>query len=162
MITKAKYPIILFISLILFSCSWLTDFVVMNGSDAPIELNYRFKLIKDKNGLPTCPGLKFFGGPEIPKNGEYKGSKTYWVALSSERYQYSESECAVTLTLEPDQIIKIGSIPTYTGHKSGRGDFLGVEQLTLKTKDGLITYSGLELVRRFKKKADILYILEYK
>ena len=145
----------------LFSCSWITHFAVANRSDQTVGLTYAFKHGAAGTGCTRCFDIENFGGPETPAGGEFRDAETVWEALPADRFALSEDRCTVALTLEPGQIVKIGSMATYTGHKSGRQAHFRIARLTLQTDKGTITYSDFELVRQFKKKSDLLYVLAY-
>lgn len=177
---------ILFILFFLQSCSWITDFYVLNSSKNPIVVT--FKQPKAPETTLYLEKLKA-ENPELYKklkpkpcplerdieNGKYpevcdKNLENCRI-LSPEEYRFNKDECSIELTLEKNQAVKIFSICcSYTGvsedKQSNKKSSQHAEEdtftLTIKSASGLIQYKGIELMKAFKKKENTKYVLEYK
>lgn len=168
------------------SCSWITNFYVLNKSNEPILVVFKHprrpettpyleKIKSEKPELyqkikPTpCPikeNIEIGKYPEICDEG-FKNCKV----LSSNEFKFNEEECSLELTLESSKSVKLFDICcSYTGVKensssddSDRGQKKddNAFELTIKSTHGTIYYKGIKLLRGFKKKNKTTYILEY-
>jgi len=140
----------------LVSCSWLTSFYVVNKSDNPIVLTYRYKQYQNlKPDAPACDESK-----EISTCKEEGGNCR---SLRPEEYKYDKDKCEMELTLAPGEAVKVAKICcTYTGPDERFEGRFAIGEFTIKTPRGLVRYEGFELLKAFKKRDKTMYVLEYR
>jgi len=115
------FIIVLFLS----SCSWITNFYVVNKSDVPITITVKYRKIEK----PNRPAPK----PEIEKRWEELEKKSCWYigeqkeisickeggecrTLQPDEYRYDKETCEFEITLAPGESIMFGKkCCTYTG-----------------------------------------------
>ncbi|WP_051345833.1 hypothetical protein [Thermodesulfovibrio yellowstonii] len=181
-----KFLIPLFILFLLQSCSWITDFYVLNSSKSPIVIT--FKQPKSPETTPYLEKLKakslelYQKMKPTPcplekdiKNGKYseicdedfKNCRT----LNPTEYKFDREECSLELTLESNQAVKLFSICcSYTGVIDEKEDIKNISQsaegdtisLTIKSFASTTQYKGIELMRAFEKQKKTRYVLKYK
>lgn len=176
----------LFILFLLQSCSWITDFYVLNSSKSPIVITFKqpkspettpyLEKLKAKNPelyqkikSTQCPLEKDIKNGKYPEicDEEFKNCRT----LNPTEYKFDREECSVELTLESNQAVKLFSICcSYTGFKDEKEDIKNISQsaeedtisLTIKSFTITTQYKGIDLVRAFKKQKKTRYVLKYK
>ena len=148
----------------LFSCSWMSDFFIVNKSDQPIEIIYRFKQYEHRDThAATCI---FEYSNEVPKICEIE---TFWSGpsddcrvLRQDEYKYDKENCEIKLILPPYHSIKVWDTSNFTGSMKERFDEFELGSLTLRTAGGLIQYQAIELFKAFKRESsDTDYFLYY-
>jgi hypothetical protein len=151
---RVRYVIGAVCGVALCGCSWITDLVVANRSDDPLELLVSVPRHAGSAGRVTeClwpqKGLRGLALSDLSE-------KAQWKTLEQDQVRYDDSTCVATMTLAPNTGVAIAAVGTYTGNWKRRAPSrLPVESLTLRTPDGSITYTGLELLKRFKRKSDV-------
>lgn len=145
---------ILVLVLFLQSCSWVTDFYIVNRSDKHIIITYFDKQSKN----PSSQEIKcFFEQPIVCKEEDMKTGKCR--TLKPDEYSYNQEKCTIELTLAPGDAVKIDrACCSYTGPES----FSPLGSLIIKTPGGSIRYEGIELLKAFEKIDKTLYVLYYR
>jgi len=177
---------IFFILFLLNSCSWITNFYVLNSSNSPILVIFKHP----KKTVSTTPYLERLKAEnpsrykklkptpcEIEKDikiGKYpeicdEDLKNCRV-LNPEEYKFDKDECSIELTLETNQAVELFRICcSYKGVKEeeegdeniGKKADENTFTLTIKSPAGTTQYKGIELMRAFKKKEKTKYVLRY-
>lgn len=149
-----KRLIIFILALLLQSCSWITDFYIVNKSGKKITLVYFDKQLKNPTTqeiicrLPKPEGCK-------ERDIQTKRCRT----LNPDEYSYDKEKCTIELTLASGDAVKIDTACcSYTGP----GSFSPLGSLIIKTSEGSIRYEGMELLKAFEKEDKTLYILNYR
>lgn len=148
-------------SSILFSaCSWITDFVIANKSDDKITIIYQLKSYEHSGtGEMTCYDLE---PPCIVSTDDLSDWSTReWQELSPDDFKFDATDCTLSIDLPAGRAVKIDRAATYTGHTKGNEEYFAVQALTIKSSKGLIRYEGLELLHRFERISNSLYVLSY-
>lgn len=182
-----KILIILVSLLFIQSCSWITNFYVLNKSTEPILIVFKHpkrpettpyleKIKSEKPELyqkikPTpCPLKKNIENGKYPEvcDEDFKNCKV----LSGNEFKFNEEACSIELTLESSKSVKLFDICcSYTGtkkdtvsndsnkyQKSDDNEY----KLIIKNTHGIIHYKGIDLLKAFEKKERTKYFLEYK
>lgn len=181
-----KLLITFFTLFALHSCSWITDFYMLNSSKDPVVVTFKMPIDSGKT-TPYLEKLKV-ENPSIyqkikpafcPLEKEIESGKYPEVCnknfvncrvLNSEEYKFDKKECSLELNLESNQAVKLFSICcSYTGVKddneskdinqSDEGDTMN---LTIKSAYGITQYKGVNMMRAFKKREKTRYVLEHK
>ncbi|WP_353683654.1 hypothetical protein V4D30_07165 [Thermodesulfovibrio sp. 3907-1M] len=171
------------------SCSWTTEFFVLNSSKDQIVVTFKYPVeperttpylerLKKKNPelyekiKPTpCKFEKEIKNNCFPKicDENFENCRL----LQSDEFIYNQDECFVEVVLKPNQSIKLFEICcSYTGtaeetakeKDDGKSiaDAINVMSLAIKSSDETEVYKGIKLMRAFKKIDKTLYVIEYK
>ena len=147
--------ILIFVLVLFFqSCSWVTDFYIVNRSGKDIVITYFNKQSKN----PSNQEIKcFLEQPMVCKEDDIQTGKCR--TLKPDEYSYDKEKCTMELTLAPGDAVKIDrACCSYTGP----GSFAPLGSLIIKTSDGSIRYDGMELLKAFEKVDKTLYVLYYR
>jgi len=149
-----KKFMVVFLVLFLQSCSWVTDFYIVNKSGKQIIITYFNKQSKN----PGSQEIKcFLKQPIVCKEEDIQTGRCR--ALKPDEYSYDEEKCTMELTLAPGDAVKIDrACCSYTGP----GSFSPMGSLIIKTSGGSIRYDGIELLKAFEKVDKTLYVLNYR
>jgi len=143
--------------LFLQSCSWVTDFYIVNKSGKQVIITYFNKQSKN----PGSQEIKcFLNQPMVCKEEDIQTGKCR--TLKPDEYSYDEKKCTMELTLAPGDAVKIDrACCSYTGPEYSAG-LARLGSLIIKTSEGSIRYDGIELLKAFEKVNKTLYVLNYK
>ncbi|GAQ94696.1 hypothetical protein TAGGR_1881 [Thermodesulfovibrio aggregans] len=163
---------------LILSCSWKTDFFVLNSSKNSVLINFKYSVDSTKT-TPYLEKLKR-EKPELyekikrtPCKFE-KEIKNGWFPmlcdenlencslLQADEFIYNQDECFIEVTLKPKQSIKLFEICcNYTGpeeeKETEKNDSKSVAKdsnvitLTIKSPDETKVYKGIKLMRAFEK-----------
>ncbi len=150
------------IAISIFGCSWITRFAVSNKSDDPITVIYSMAPYEHQKTKERICAIEKWFLPEITKDNLWRFNTGNWNDLSNENYILNSEECSVELTLNPGESVRVATKGTYTGHEGRYGKkSLDLTYLIIRTKDGEIVLKGWELLKRFKKVTDTLYVYSH-
>lgn len=142
-------------SLLLSSCSWITDFVIANRSDAELSVSY---LVNGK----SCPDGNFIIVPARKEIADLEKDGVKWQRLTSKEYTCDESAFVVATTLPSGTALLVARIATYTGNISSYGNnAFNVLRLELKGSEGEVSLKGMQVLKAFKFESKTLYVLHY-
>lgn len=165
---RSAVVLVVAIACISLACSWLTAFAVSNRSDQPISVVYYYRpsgqvfLATPEQKDQGCP-LLVSSRPALAEapSTSWWHSDPRWRDLSSSEFTFDQASCRIEVELEPGHALRVASGSNYTGLNSGRwGDLSGLH-LEIRSRRGVVAYSGFELVRQFQKRSDSLYELPY-
>jgi len=150
------------------ACSWLTAFAVSNRSDQPIAVVYQYRpngqdfVAESERANQGCPLLSS-SPPAVADAASIRWwrANPQWRELDSSEFAYDSTSCRIQLELQPGLSVRVAVGMNYTGPKSGRWGELSNLHLEIRSRKGAISYSGFELVRRFRKRSDVLYELSH-
>lgn len=152
---------LLFICLSLFGCSWNTRFAISNKTDSDLEISISSKTSTHaQTGEKICPIIKW---PRLEVSDDYLWyfSSGDWSVLSKERQTVDELTCNIKFSLNPGESVVIADAGTYTGSWRGE-DIIDVTQIEIRQRDKSVTSKGIELLDKFKKVDDMLYVMRVK
>ena len=152
MVRKLSFPLL--ILLLLSACSYGYDFVVINKSDAPIEVRYQLK-----RWTPETPG-KFvdFHPPAKLTVGEFQKSAHQWQKVSKDLYSFDNLTGTCTVTVAPDEVLLLQSVSNYQGSEN-QFDFALIK---ITGSKGTIDLEGRQAQTQFKVESDTNYVLRYR
>ena len=108
--------LILLLTSTLTACSYFTDFVVVNESDHPIDVGYRYKHFPgDKPFELYVPPSKIAAQRLSSKGGNE------WQQLTPSDYQLDRENRTVLVRVMPREAIRIYSFHNYRGHDDAQG-----------------------------------------
>lgn len=149
--------LILLFSLATAACSYLTDFVVINTSGSPVEVNYKFKAPSGgPKTIETIPAIQ--SASQLNSNG-----KKQWQDLTADKYRIDQTSRTVTVKLLPQEALFITRMHHYIGpDDSSDVNFFPVEEISIAGSEGNLTFSGKQLLKAFSKQSRVLYTLAYR
>jgi hypothetical protein len=143
-------------SLACVACSYITDFVVINASESPVEISYKVK--DPPNGPPkidVIPATKL--ASQLKPN-----EKTKWQDLAADRYKIDQENRTVTVKLLPQEALFLTSMHHYTGPDDPIDvNWFPIEELSIAGSVGSLKSSGKQLLKAFSEQSRILYTLTY-
>lgn len=148
-----RLNMIFVLAFFLQSCSWVTDFYIVNRSDKPIVITY----LNKQSATPGRQEIKCsLEKPIVCKKEDIKTERCR--ILKPDEYDYDKDNCMIKLTLSPGDAVKIGrACCSYTGPES----FSPLGSLKIKSSGGSVRYDGIELLKAFEKVDKTLYIFNY-
>lgn len=153
---------ILFVSLVLLAltfaaCSYVTEFVVVNESERPIEVRYKVK------GTPS--GFPPLNEIPVKMDASQLGShkRDMWKELSPDQYRLNQEQRTVTAVLQPHEALLVTSMHHYIGDEDPI-DVANwpIDEVGVTGADGGITFTGQKARKSFCYVSRVLYTLTYK
>ena len=142
------------IFLILFAlahsaCSYATDFVVINESDAPIEVRYRIKNVPGPYALRETPAT--IATSQLNAHGDHQ-----WNELPPTRYNLDQESRTITVNVMPNEALLILKMDTRDA------ELFLFEEITVAGANGEMRLTGQQARRAFSEVSRDLYTLTYK
>ena len=141
---------------LLTSCSYATDFVVINESDHPVEIRYKVKDFPSPFGPPVTPAN--ITASQLSTHGAQQ-----WRILTSDQYQLDQGNRAVIVRLEQHEALRVASMHKFGGRQDPRDakDF-PIEEIAITGEVGEISFKGQQARIAFSNVSRALYTLTYK
>jgi hypothetical protein len=131
----------LLLSSLLTSCSFSSDFVVVNASSDPIEVRYMIRWLRDE---PFAETRK----PAILPVSQMESRK--WRELPPEQYAFDRSSRTATVSLQPGDALRIVQGGEYRERSLGdRRDFIIEELRLVDASGGSISFTGDRVYKSF-------------
>ena len=144
------------VALLSASCSYSTDFVVVNESDQAIEVLYKVK----KFPVPLA-SLDPPATTDVSKLSP-KGNHN-WAGLASTHYQLDEVNRTVTVWLEAGKALRVTTMFHYFGHNDPQDAAnYPIEYITMTGASGSTTFAGDQARVGFTEVSRVLYTLTYR
>jgi hypothetical protein len=150
--------LLLLLTITLASCSYITDFVILNDTDSRIEVVYRIK-----PSPPGPPSLEVIEPMVVSAaNLEAKGVGK-WTKLEPHRFRIDQLNRTVTVVVSAHEGLRIASMHHYLGN-DGPNDVQNfpIQDLSVTGKHGEMKFTGDATRRAFEKRSLALYVLSYK
>ena len=117
------------IALGLLSCSWFTEFVVVNRSDLVLTVTYRLDGTHSRE--PGCPELDHV----LPKRFAWKDRGQYpWPEVPRSELEYDDRICQIRVDLQPGYALRLMITRGYAGHQPRQTWLPGLATLTLESQ----------------------------
>jgi len=149
------------VALLLFAaglsgCSYLTDFVVVNDSGAPVEVRYQIKNYPGTFSPPVAPAS--MSASELKSKGNQQ-----WTTITSSRFQLDEANRTVIVQLSPQEALLVTRMHNYAGHDNpADAQEFPIQQISLSGVHGETKFVGEQARRSFTEISSALYTLTYK
>ncbi len=148
---KVSLLALIVLSVFLSGCSFSSDLVVVNLSDKPIELRYRFKgSHRSSSYLPVPPATKAYA--EIDRD-------YVWNTLSAEQYVVDSYSRTVTVTVAPQTALLLDRV---NGHMPDNDDAFPISEITMRGEYGTLMLFGEQLRKSFEQEQKQVYTISYK
>jgi hypothetical protein len=143
-------------SLACVACSYITDFVVINASESPVEISYKLK--EPPDGPPKIDVIPATKSASQLKSNE----KTGWRDIPADRYKIDQENRIVTVKLLPQEAFFLTSMHHYTGPDDPIDvNWFPIEELSVAGSVGSLKSSGKQLLKAFSEQSRVLYTLTY-
>jgi hypothetical protein len=132
-------------------CSFITDLVVINLSDKPVQVSYRIK---------DYPGP--FNPPETPaiKTRAHMDDDSPWSVLSADQYKFNPEGRRVTVSLQPQTALLIDRV---RGPRlPDDSESFAIDEIMIVGAYGMVVLKGEQVRRSFAPESDGVYSLTYK
>ncbi len=138
--------------LLLAACSYVTDFVIVNESDAPVTIRYEVKDYPGPFSPPVDPGV--VAASELSEDGRQ------WNPV---QFEVDEASRSVTTRLMPGQALRIATMNHYSGHDDPTDTYkYQIRKITISGTRGELNLTDEQARTSFTKIARSLYTLTYK
>lgn len=149
--------VLLVVVLILSGCSYSTEFVVVNDSTSPIEIEFvitsNFDSIEHTVTKPYKTSLS---------NWNSWFERTDWQEILQKEYEFDSQLHKAKLKLNPKEVARIAiALHHETVLITDNYEF-PIKTLYLNGENDEILYSGKQFYKQFEKKGDNRYFIEYK
>ncbi|HEX8653176.1 MAG TPA: hypothetical protein VF708_20340 [Pyrinomonadaceae bacterium] len=136
--------------LALSSCQSIDNFVVINGSDAPIEVVYTF--------MRTSSGDIHVEKPQMMDAANLKNTDRTWEPASSDRYLIDSQAGRVTVRLAPGKVLLLTSATNYRKESAEADADFGISSLSLVGAKGSIKLEGRQarMLFRYEEKYHVI------
>lgn len=136
----------------LSACSYATDFVIVNESDAAIMIRYEVKDFPGPFYPPTAPAV--MAASELSEDGRQ------WIPT---QFQLDDASRSVTTQLMPGQALLVARMSHYSGHDDPTDDHkYQIRRIVVSGARGDLEYTDEQARTAFTRVARTLYTLTYK
>ena len=137
-------------------CSYITDFVVVNGSAQSVQVKYRVKQFPGEFGLPAKPATLL--ASQLDSHGGQQ-----WNNLSSDAYHVDAVSRTVSVSVVPGDALRIADMSNYASHDDAwNANEFPIEEITIWGANGDLRLTGQQTRTTFTKVSLALYTLTYK
>jgi hypothetical protein len=143
-------------ALLVTSCSSISEFVVVNGTDKPIEVQYTFK---ERFATARCCPLG--EKPERKSVSDLKGDAP-WTPVEEDGYAYNPSAARLTVVVRPAEALLVTRVNNYAGHDAGEDESFALKSVRVTGEGGTIFLEGLQAQAAFGRVEPGLYALTYR
>lgn len=145
---KFIFIVIMMSVLVLSACSVRNDFVVVNESDGPIEVQYQFKLSISK----TAPLVGSFQPPAKLGIKEFLASGREWKDVSEEQFYYDDRTGILTVMVAPDEALLVDYVYNYSEFS------FDLASLSITGALGSIRLEGSQTFMQFREESNSFVI----
>ena len=148
--------VLLLLTISLTSCSYSTDFVVLNNADYPVEVVYRFKA-----SPPAPPTLTV--EPMVVASAKLEVEEiSKWTKLAPDRFRIDQVNRTVTVRVAAREALWVASMSHYIGDEDPNdvANF-PIQEVSVKGADGEMRFTGDNARRAFKRMSRVVYVLSY-
>jgi hypothetical protein len=149
--------IVLLLTISLTSCSYSTDFVVLNNADYPIEVVYTVKA--SPIGPPSLeiePMVVSSANLEIE-------DKSKWRKLPPDQFRIDQVTRTVVVHLPAHEALLITTMHHYIGDEDPNDvEMFPIQEISVSGADGALRFTGDSARKAFERMSRVLYVLSYK
>lgn len=145
--------ILLLLTISLTSCSYSTDFVVLNNSDYPVEIVYRFK----------TTGFPLEVEPMVVRSANLEMQDiSKWTKLTPDRFRINQWNRTVSVRLAAKEALWVTSMHHYIGDEDPNDvKNFPVDEVSVRGADGEMRFTGDKARKAFERMSRVLYVLRY-
>lgn len=136
----ASLILLLLLSSLLTSCSYSSDFVVVNASNHPIEVRYMIRWLMNEPFSQT-------GKPAILAVSQMQSRE--WRELPPDQYAFDRSSRTATVSVKPGDALRIVHGGEYRERSFGEEKDFIIEELHIADAAGGISFTGDRVYKSF-------------
>ena len=140
---------VIIVSVFLIGCSVSTDLAVINLSDRPVEIKYRFK---------EFPGGFYPQKPATKAHAEIDRDYA-WRELPVEQYLVDSESRTITVTLAPKTALLVGR---FNGLGIPTADQFALSEIVMRGAYGTVILHGEQLRKSFAEEVTQVSSIKYK
>ena len=149
--------ILLLLTITLTSCSYSTDFVVLNDTDNQIEVVYRMK------PSPTGPPSLEIEPMVVSAANLEMRDISKWTKLAPDRFRIDQVNRTVTVRVSAHEGLWITSMHHYIGDEDPNDvQNFPIQEVSVRGADGEMRFTGDKARKAFERKSRVLYVLSYR
>ncbi len=146
--------VLLLLTISLASCSYSTDFVVLNDANHAIQVVYKVK--------PQGPPTLAIEPMVVSASNLETRDKSEWKKLAPDRFCVDQVDRTVTVTLSPHEALWVTTMPHYIGDKDPNDvKNFPIEEVSVAGAGGEMRFTGDKARKAFERKSRVLYVLSY-
>jgi hypothetical protein len=143
--------VVLCLVLMMSGCSYRYEFVVINKSDRPIEVQYQLK--RHASGQYAD-----INTPAKVTLSEFEKAEYQWRNLAKEQYQFDNLTATFKVSVAPDEVLLVDFALNYSGDESE----FDLASIKIDGARGSIDLEGRQAQTQFRFDEDRKYILRYR
>ena len=145
------------LSVLLSSCSWVSNFVVLNQSNQPLQVTYKVK-------QSPYDVFQEIGKPAKKAAADLLDYERHWRVLDNGEYSLSPEIRSVTVQVMPGEALRLEAIPNFSGYdRDGSGlKKIRIQEVLLNGAQGELLIKADEIPKGFIRNSESLYVLTYK
>lgn len=146
---------LLVLSLLTFTaCSTSADFVVLNRSGQPVDVEWKLTYTPSLKGVPVVAPISVL---------DEEMEERRWKELPGDRYRIDQMTNIVTARLMPGEALRLSVVvdPEWINDANAML-YLPVREIALSGASGELKLGGTQVYKHFSKESGTLYALTYK
>lgn len=145
------------VALTFAACSYAVEFVVVNESGRPVEVQLKYFDAPDDSDLaPKVMGLSTANASQLRD-----GDRDWRRLAGAQPYRLDRASRTVTVTVRPGDALLIQQLSDWNV-KDGKPLHFSVERLIIAGASGSIRLEGKQVPGAFTREGRLLYVLAYK
>jgi hypothetical protein len=140
------------------ACSSIDTFAILNNTDAPLRLEYTFKISPSDN-ISLHKQLSLIATAASDKAGEVDCP---WVLLSSSQYSYDQTTQKVTMQVPPAMAVRIAQLSNYVETDEWAAEHFPIGSITVEGARGVIHCEGEQTRKQFRNLKRSLHAADYR
>jgi len=151
---RRKFTALVFACVALLSaCSYISDFVVVNESDEPIEVSYKIR-------ESAYEVFQEIAKPAKIAEADLRGSNKHWQELEAGNYRLDRGTRTIAVQVMPHEALRLEGIPNYS--EASDADNFKIEEVLVRGSHDEVRMQGNQVRKRFMKESVSLYVFTYK
>ena len=157
---------LLFVIVLQAACSFRFYYVVVNSSNDPLTVGYRFKKLPDaeemkKYGLTDPDYFFFFIEPQLKRLEDLEENSVTWRTAPEGQVVRNAAEGELKITIQPRQVLQVYSDDGHAiSHKNGAKGF-PIAYISLAGGKGQMSFEGDLVIKQFSELGGRIYQIRY-
>ena len=143
---------ILGLATICMACSFSHEFVVVNESSQPVDVQYRVKEFEGRFSPPEMPAT-------LPSSQLKSREHHQWISLAENRYRIDAEYRTVSVRILPGEALLIATLHNYGG-SDGKG--FPLDRIEVRGVNGVQNFTDSQVLRAFSDNSASLHTLNYR
>ena len=158
---------LLFVSVLQAACSFHYLYVVVNSSNDPLTVEYRFKKLPHaeewKKIRPTDPDYFFiFIEPQLKRLKDLEEDSVTWrIAATEGRVVRNAAEGELKVTIQPGEVLQVYSDKGHAISDSDGAKDFPIANVSLAGDKGRMSFEGELIIKQFSELEGRIYQIRY-